>query len=194
MTQWSSMRSRVRSVIRDDVVTYNVDDPTLLAYVNYAIDWVSMRHPDQKSASVTLTNRVGTLPSDFLQPITVMTTTKELDRSEGYFPSSDEYSLASSTSIKVGDSDLTSVTIIYHSMYSQIVLDTDVIPVPRAVEEAVFAYVCSRGLFQLASDSGDISQWDTRTDSGNPEHNPVLSMAKEYEELANRILMRPVTL
>jgi hypothetical protein len=184
-----------------------VGDSELLAYANHGLDWIARRHPARRTASIEIVDRLGTVPDDVLIVTRVYastgTLTTELSETVSFQPTMDEYSVIERETIKIGNPRYTSVTIAYDGLYPEIaeyVEDEDEeveaepessLPIPRWLEEALFYYVGSRAMTQRASDMSTINQWDSKNDSGNPEHNPMLQVARHFEELAERALNRP---
>ena len=52
--------------------------------------------------------------------------------------------------------------------------------IPSKLEDALLFYCCAYVLSPEGVSSASIRQWNTRADSGNPEHNPVAERSEHY--------------
>lgn len=190
---WSESRSMIRRVIQDDTLgidgEYSMPDEDLLAYMNFALDWVSNRHPVRMRTTLDVdSSRVITRPSGALRIVSVFGDGKLLDEVyDDLYPTPGSWSLVSENEIKIGKIVGTTCQIMYDSSYSHISADDDELPVDNSLAEICFCYATSRSLSARAVSSGNIDQYNTRTDSGNPEDNPLLRLAEHYEEMAVRL-------
>ena len=196
MAAWGSMLARVRNVVQDDIPdddgNYIIGDADYLFYGNSALDWIASRHAPLKRATVSVdaSTYLATIPSDAYRVLRVQGSLGELAEGYGLQPSSDEFTLISDTELRIGDTEAENVEVFYQGQYVAMTDAKSSIPVARWLEEAMLHYVSSRVLVHRAVSTGDVSQWNTRTDSGNPEDNPLLQLSLHYEKMAERILAR----
>lgn len=193
MTTWAQLREVIRSItsdIPDGDGNYKIEASILLRYTNHALHTISSRHSDTGVETLTVTNQSAVLPSGCVHVRHCYADGVELDPTVGNYPRESEYSPVSMTTLRVGDDSLTTVEIVYDKLWTELVDDADIVPVPLWLEEALTFYAASSALAHLASASGDLSQWDTKIDSGNPEHNPLLKLSDFYQKRADTSLMR----
>lgn len=196
MTTWTELEGVIRRVIQDDIPdatgNYILSSSDLMRYLNYSLDWAANRHAPLKHVSLTIdtATREVVLPDEAHRILSVNANGTNLDESGTYMPKYDEYSVISDTEMLIGDVNALSVEVSYLGEYTWVSTGTDIIPGPRWLEEALLHYVVSRALSQRATSSGNISQWDTKVDSGNPEDNPLLRLAEHYMKLAESVLNR----
>jgi hypothetical protein len=84
-------------------------------------------------------------------------------------------------------------TLFYAAYYPDVpAADNDAaeILIPRWAEEGVLLYASSYILLKAASSEANIRQFNTRIDSGTPEHNPHLDLSAHYLSRADRALAR----
>ena len=80
----------------------------------------------------------------------------------------------------------------YIAYYEEVLVVGDIIDVPRWAFEAIKCYVCSVTLSAAFAKSANIRQWNQREDSGEPEDNPLLRLAKYYmTRYFNLLTMHP---
>lgn len=196
MTTWVNFEGFVRRIIQDDIPDVNdnyiISSFDLMRYFNYALDWAANRHAPLKHVSLEIdtATRVIALPDDAHRVLAVNANGTNLEESGTYMPQYDEYSVISDTEMLIGDVGAKLAEVSYLGEYVWVLVDTDVIPGPRWLEEALLHYVVSRALSQRAASSGNISQWNTKVNSGDPEDNPLLRMAEHYMRLAETVLNR----
>jgi len=193
MTTWAQTLETVRAIasdIPDGNGDYKIDAAILLRYANFALGTVASRHADTGVEVLSVTSQSATVPEDCAHVRHCYNDGVELDPTIGNYPKEDEYSLVSRTTLRIGDDSVTSVTIVYDKLYAELVDLMDVIPLPRWLEEAFTFYAASSALAHLATASGDLSQWDTKIDSGNPEHNPLLRLSEFYQKRADTSMLR----
>ena len=80
------------------------------------------------------------------------------------------------------------VTIHYVAYYDPVVDDDSMINVPRWAEEAIKLYAAATALEPGATKAAKLGNYKTRKDSGGPEDNPLLQLARRYMERYYRIL------
>lgn len=187
---WSELRTDARSLIVDEVVPYKVADRLLLRYANGGLDWMAIRHPLTAKAVLSPVEGIALLPTGWLDVQAVMDSQNgRLEAQQltldGAVPLSDTY-------IIIGDALYVdpshgSVTLYYTTSYPKLQADEDVVPLPNGLEEALLYYVASRALSQRAATSANLDRFDRRTDSGKPTDNPLLQMARDYLDLAQRV-------
>lgn len=187
---WSELRTDARSLVVDEVVPYKVSDRLLLRYANGGLDWIAIRHPLLHSAVLPVTGGAAALPLGWLDVVSVMEadggqlTAQQLVL-DGATPAAGRYVL-------IGDglrvtSTQTRVTVYYTTRYPALMQDADVVPLPSGLEEALLYYLASRGLSQRAATSANLDRFDRRSDAGKPTDNPLLQMARDYLDLAERV-------
>lgn len=180
---WSDYRSTVRSIVKDDIgPNYLVSDETMLRYANYSIDWVATVHPRLVKETLPVSDGQCSCTHDVHQVEAVLGA-ERYDKGDFDLNYLEYYVLGNDIVLNGPD---TQVTVVYLAGYEHIQNDADDLPVAKRFAEAWMHYLISRCLSSIAVESGDISQWDTKTDSGNPEHNPLLQLARHYEKLAYR--------
>lgn len=196
MTIWTEFESLARRIIQDDIPDSNGDylisSGDLMRYCNYALDWAANRHAPSKRATLDVdpATRIALVPSDAYRILSVNSFGVDLRESGSYSPDHDEYSHVSDLEILVGDVGAETVNMSYLGEWDWIALPSDTIPGPRWLEEALLNYTASLALSQRAVSSGNIGQWDTKVDSGNPEDNPLLRLAEHYMKMAESVLNR----
>ena len=197
MTTWKTFLEAVRRTSQDNVPDasgeYNVPDEQVLKYFRYAQMFASSRHPSQKRQVVAVDSgtSICVLPAGLYRIMGIHSDSGPLSESYGFKLKSDSYSVLSDTELKIGDPKSTSITIIYSGEYDEIVGDdTDILPGPEWLEEPLFLFVVARMIAHVSVSAGDISQWRTKVDSGNPEDNPLLRLADYYDGLAEKALGR----
>ena len=70
----------------------------------------------------------------------------------------------------------------YVAYYAEIVNDDDVLEVPPWAYEAIKLYTAGTVLEAPTAQLTLLANFRTKVDSGNPEHNPMLQLAKYYKE------------
>lgn len=66
----------------------------------------------------------------------------------------------------------------------------DEIAIPIWAREAVQLYACAYCLNKTATSAANIRQYGTKTDSGNPEHNPMSRRQEEFLHLYDQVIGR----
>lgn len=187
---WSELRTDARSLVVDEVVPYKVSDRLLLRYANGGLDWIAIRHPLLQSAVLPVTGGTAALPVNWLDVVSVMDadggqlTAQQLVL-DGATPGAGAYVIAGD-GLRVASTH-TRVTVYYTTGYPVLMQDEDVVPLPSGLEEALLYYLASRGLSQRAATSANLDRFDRRSDAGKPTDNPLLQMARDYLDLAERV-------
>lgn len=197
MAVWSDFLLAVRNTSQDNVSdsggNFVVADEQILRYFRYAQLFAASRHPSLKRATLSVDSvaRTCTIPGSAYRIAGVYTSGEALEESTGLRLRPNQYAVVSDTEIKIGNTSVSTVDVIYQGEYDTIAGNgNDLIPGPEWLEEALFNFVVARVLAHLSVSSGDVAQWRTRSDSGNPEHNPLLELSRYYDELAEKALAR----
>jgi len=78
----------------------------------------------------------------------------------------------------------------YYAYWNGVADGVDPIDVPRWALQALLYYAAAYCLAPGAISAANIRQYDTKADSGHPEHNPIFQQAKwfmqKYQEVLNR--------
>jgi hypothetical protein len=187
---WSELRADARSLVVDEVAPYKVSDRLLLRYANGGLDWIAIRHPLLQSAVLPVAGGTVTLPVGWLDVVSVMDadggqlTAQQLVL-DGATPAAGRYVIAGDA-LRVAASH-SNVTVYYTTSYPVLVQDEETVPLPSGLEEALLYYIASRGLSQRAASSANLDRFDRRSDAGKPTDNPLLQMARDYLDLAERV-------
>jgi hypothetical protein len=80
------------------------------------------------------------------------------------------------------------VTLYYVAYYPRIEDDDTVITIPRWAEEPIKLYSAASAIEPASVKTGNLRQYGTRRDSGDPEDNPLLRLAEHYMQRYYRIL------
>ncbi len=75
------------------------------------------------------------------------------------------------------------LTLYYYGYWGEVTTGSSSIGVPQWAREALIYYAAAYCLAPGGVQAATIGQYDTRRDSGNPEHNPVFEQAKYYMEM-----------
>jgi hypothetical protein len=85
------------------------------------------------------------------------------------------------------------VELYYVAHYPEVVDDDTLITVPRWAREPVTLYCMAIAAESIAMDTGELAQYKSRRDSGDPEDNPLLRLAEHYIKRFYHLLsMHPV--
>lgn len=194
MATFAALVLDVREVVNDNIAPYTVADGLLLRYGNAALQWVATRHPQiLYSEDMVVTAGLATLPGLCIRPLAIyadgntLLNEKQLTES-GPKPKRNEWVRLQRDTVAIGGT-VSTVSIAYESYYTALTDEESEITLAPRLEDALFHFVCARALAQRAVGSANLDQFDTRIDAGNPEHNPLARMAKDYMREAERILL-----
>lgn len=187
---WSELRADARSLVVDEVAPYKVSDRLLLRYANGGLDWIAIRHPLLQSAVVPVAGGTASLPVGWLDVVSVMDADGgQLSAQQlvldGATPAAGAYVIAGDV-LRVAASH-SIVTVYYTTSYPMLTQDEETVPLASGLEEALLYYIASRGLSQRAASSANLDRFDRRSDAGKPTDNPLLQMARDYLDLAERV-------
>lgn len=187
---WSELRADARSLVVDEVAPYKVSDRLLLRYANGGLDWLAIRHPLLQSAVLPVAGGTATLPVGWLDIVSVMDAKGgQLSAQQlvldGATPAAAAYVIAGDALRVVASHS--SVTVYYTTSYPMLTQDEESVPLASGLEEALLYYIASRGLSQRAASSANLDRFDRRSDAGKPTDNPLLQMARDYLDLAERV-------
>lgn len=82
------------------------------------------------------------------------------------------------------------VDLYYYAHWPEVAGDADEITVPVWAREALLFYAAAYCLSKTATAAANIRQYNTKTDSGNPEHNPMSDRQKEFLKLYDQVIGR----
>lgn len=71
----------------------------------------------------------------------------------------------------------------YFAYYNHPYADDDTIDVPAWGIPALSFLIGAHAMSSVAVNAGNIRQWNSKTDSGNPEHNPLQSLQRHFLQL-----------
>ena len=80
------------------------------------------------------------------------------------------------------------VTLHYVAYYPTVVGDSSLITVPRWALEAIKLYAAAVSLEPASTKAGNLGQYKSRREAGQPEDNPLLRLAEHYLSRYNEIL------
>ena len=186
MTTWLEYRTAIRgSVLKDypektpdtenkwsneDILMYFKWACALFAnHTSYYVDeTVDSANVDTQTKTVTL----SAIADDQWWSNTAVVTI------DGGAAENDHYLNSNGVSFTITDDNvtLTDASVIrvrYFAFYPVPTLDTDVIAIPAWAEAALTHLIAYFALQRIAVNNSTVNQWDTKRDSGNPEHNPV---------------------
>jgi hypothetical protein len=198
MTTWAVFKARLARNLSDN----NRDKPTwaddeLLDYLNYALVTVAEHTAETKVWSYTLlaASKTVTLPTDVIKLGPVYLNDGLLRPQRGLpgqiFPGAtgDYYDwpllkvLNFKETLPIG----AVVKVAYWGYWTPMTMDGTDLPIPRWMEEALDWLCRAHALAKPGVQAARIRPYNTKQDSGSPEDNPALEMARycrrEYERI-----------
>jgi hypothetical protein len=100
---------------------------------------------------------------------------------EGYAWDADEY-------LVLEAAPTINVALRYYAYYPHPVDDADLLTIPQWAESIVRYRAASHAAIALAFDTANIRQFNTKRDSGTPEHNPLLDQQQWLESMYRLLL------
>lgn|GEM_PF-6361914 len=194
---WSGLKADIKAFLGTSA---QWEDPELILYVNWAIRVYSEYFPRESSASLSCdgSTQEWAAPSGFLSVNRVAFYEGGADEPRfleeiqikpgtGFYNVSSQYPLMwyvegekfKLTSPPDSNDEL---TLHYFSKHTEIVDDTTALTVPDRDLELLALYAASRATARVAIDDSRLSRWDQAgMDSGNPTHNPLLPIHRQFE-------------
>ena len=183
MTTWAEYRTAIRDSVLKDIEKVDDEDnkwsnaDLLIFYrwataifanhTSYYVDESIVDGGSQDFSTKTIT--LSEIADDQWWTNAVVTIGDSVE--EDHYLASNGTSFTFDSDVELDTSD--TVRVRYFAFYPIPTLDTDVIAIPAWAESALTHLVAYFALQNQAVPNASVNQWNTKRDSGNPEHNAV---------------------
>jgi len=202
---WKDFRDRIRRTLDDTSASVTWSSTELLDYLDAAMRRLALHTAREVVWSYTATADTSavTLPDDILALGPVWFPDRELltpiDLQPGFLFQDATITTESlpigyyrwpggtlNLTRALGSGD--ALTVYYWAYWTPVVEDTDALLVPRWAVEALEWYIVYRSLTRPGIQQAMLGQYDSKQDSGHPEHNPLEKYSKYCLLQFDRIL------
>jgi hypothetical protein len=195
MLTWATLRAQIRRLLKDeDPARYRYPDVQLLDCIAWTLDSLCSHTAIVTATSFTVDSDTTQvlLPDNVYEPIDrsgavhfsdgstnkyvnpVRSTRQTEARSGYYLQPANTINLIQSPA---GDGTL---HVSYFAYYPHPIQDADIVMIPTWATAACVLRSAAYAIAPYAYRSANVRQWNSKDDSGNPEHNPLEEMARSF--------------